>query len=103
MKNNITAIHPNQKSSFERATDWLKKKADHFWSKTITLSFDVKDMPIDASVNNIADFVMNRDTAESIELIKLINEEVERRFSDNIEKFEKESKDLKAYLNSKNK
>lgn len=100
---NITAIYPNQKSSLERATDFIKNKVNHFWSKTITLSFDVKDMPIDTSVNNIADFVMNRETAESIELIKLINKEVENRFSANSEKFAKESQDLKTYLKAKSK
>lgn len=102
-QNNISAIYPNQKSTLERITEWFEIKLNKFWTKTITLSFEAKDMPIDTSVNNIADFVLNRSTEESINLIQLINKEVESRFQANSEKFLKESQEIKAYLKTKSK
>lgn len=99
--NTITAIYPNQKSTLERISEWFETKLNKFWTKTITLSFEAKDMPIETSVNNIADFVLNRDTHEAIELIQKINAEIENRFSDNSESFLKQSQDLKNYLKTK--
>lgn len=102
-QNNISAIYPNQKSTLERITEWFENKLNKFWTKTITLSFETKDMPIETSVNNIADFVLNRETHEAIELIQKINAEVESRFSENSESFLKQSESLKKYLKTKSK
>jgi len=101
MKNNLTAIYPEQKGSLDRFLELAKKKINHFWSKTITLSYDSKDMPIETSVNNIADFVLNRETHEAIELIQKINAEVESRFEVNSESYLKQSESLKNYLKTK--
>jgi len=101
--NNITAIFPQQKGTVKRISDWFERNAKKFWDSSISFSYDVKDMPIDTSVNNIADFVLNRSTEESIELIQLINKEVENRFETNSEDFLKQSQYLKKYLKSKSK
>lgn len=101
--NNITALYPNPKGTIKRISDWLERNAKKFWDSSISFSYDVKDMPIDTSVNNIADFVLNRETEEAINLIQLINKEVESRFQANSEKFAKESQDLKDYLKTKSK
>lgn len=101
--NNITAIYTNQKSTLERISEWFETKLNKFWTNTITLSFEAKDMPIDTSINNIADFVLNRETDEAIELIKKINAEIDNRFSNKSESFLKQSQDLKNYLKTKSK
>lgn len=99
MKNDITAIYPNNKGIMKRVSDWFERKINHFINNT--LSFEEKDMPIETSVNNIADFVLNRETEQSIELIKMINTEIEKRLSANSEKFLKKSATIKAYLKTK--
>jgi len=101
MKNDISALYPEQKGTLKRFTDWAESKINKFWTNTITLSFEAKDMPIDTSINNIADFVLNRETHEAIELIQKINTEIENRFSENSESFLKQSKDLENYLKTK--
>ena len=101
MKNDITAIYPNQKSTLKRFTDWAESKINKFWTNTITLSFEAKDMPIDTSINNIADFVLNREIHEAISLIMAINDEVEKRFKENSESYLKQSESLKNYLKTK--
>ncbi len=99
--NNLTAIYPEQKGSLDRFLELAKKKINKFWTNTITLSFEAKDMPIDTSINNIADFVLNRETHEAIELIQKINAEVESRFLANSESHLKQSESLKNYLKTK--
>jgi len=101
MKNNISALYPDQKGTLKRFTDWAESKINKFWTNTITLSFEAKDMPIDTSVNNIVDFVLNRETHEAIELIQKINAEVESRFKENSESYLKQSESLKNYLKTK--
>jgi len=99
--NTITAIYPNQKGTLKRFTDWAESKINKFWTNTITLSFEAKDMPIDTSINNIADFVLNRETHEAIELIQKINAEIDSRFENNSESYLKQSESLKNYLKTK--
>jgi len=101
MKNNITAIYPEQKGTIKRISDWFERNAKKFWDSSISFSFDTKDMPIDTSINNIADFVLNRETHEAIELIQKINAEVDNRFGANSESYLKQSESLKNYLKTK--
>lgn len=101
MKNNLTAIYPNQKSTAERVSEWFERNSKKLLDKLFSYSYDEKDMPIDASINRIADFVLNRETHEAIELIQKINADVESRFKENSENYLKQSESLKNYLKTK--
>lgn len=99
--NNISAIYPEEKGSLTKIKSSFINCVNKFFEYTIPISFESKDMPIQTSVNNIADFVLNRNTDAAIELIKLINKEVDDRFQINSESHLKQSENLKEYLKTK--